>query len=55
MISGQSGQQFRILASEEMSDWTTIGEMTLGENGSSEFTDPVGNNFKSRFYILKSP
>jgi len=55
LLSGQAGQHLRILASEKMSDWSSIGEATIGTNGNSEFTDTNAFKFENRFYILRSP
>jgi len=55
LLSGHAGQQWRILASEDMSVWASIGEATVGGNGLYEFTDTTAKNSRNRFYLLKSP
>ncbi len=49
-VTGQAGYSYDILATEDLSVWTTIGTVTLGAEGSSQFIDPNAANLPARFY-----
>jgi len=51
--TGQPGQSYKVVCSQDLRTWAIIGTMTLGANGLGEFTDPVGNCQKSRIYRLE--
>jgi hypothetical protein len=49
-LKGLSGQQYDILATQNLTDWTVIGTVTLDASGSVDFTDPSAASFPKRFY-----
>jgi hypothetical protein len=54
-VSGNRGQPFEILASEDLKTWSVIRAAAPDEEGSVEFTDPDAARFPSRFYRTGSP
>jgi hypothetical protein len=50
ILRGQAGQRHSILATQNFTNWTVIGTVTLGASGSVNFTDPSAASFSRRFY-----
>ena len=44
------GHTYQILATTNLSNWTVIGTVTAGTNGSFQFTDTNAPNHRARFY-----
>jgi Fibronectin type III domain len=53
VVSGVSGKQYDILATQNLTTWTLIGTVTLGASGTVNFTDPNTANFSRRFYRIQ--
>jgi sulfur relay (sulfurtransferase) complex TusBCD TusD component (DsrE family) len=51
--TGQAGQPYNVLASQDLKTWTLIGTMTLDETGSGQFTDPAGTSLPNCVYRLQ--
>ena len=51
--TGQPGQTYNVLASQDRVTWTLIGTMTLDATGSGQFTDLAGTSLPSNFYRLQ--
>ena len=51
--TGQPGQTYNVLASQDLKTWTLIGILTLDATGSGQFTDPAGNSRPTCMYYLK--
>lgn len=49
-VKGLIGQEYDIEATEDFTTWTVIGTVTLGANGSLDFTDASAASFAKRFY-----
>jgi hypothetical protein len=49
-VNGQIGANYDILASQTLSDWAVIGNVTLDAGGSLDFTDTNAASFPKRFY-----
>lgn len=49
-VRGLAGQRHSILATQNFTNWTVIGTVTLGVSGSVTFTDPNAAGFSRRFY-----
>jgi len=49
-VRGLAGQRHSILATQNFTNWTVIGTVTLGVSGSVNFTDPNAASFSRRFY-----
>jgi hypothetical protein len=49
-VSGLSGSNYDILATQDFSAWTVIGTVTLDDSGSLDFTDTNAASFPQRFY-----
>jgi len=49
-VSGTIGQMYDIQATSDFETWAVIGTVTLGTNGSWDFTDTNTVNFPQRFY-----
>lgn len=49
-VKGLIGQVYDIEATEDFTAWTVIATVTLGAEGSLDFTDKSATNFAKRFY-----
>ncbi len=49
-VSGRVGEQYEILASEDLQTWKVLHDATLDEEGWVEFTDSDAGNYPSWFY-----
>ena len=49
-VSGLNSTTYEIQATQDFKTWTIIGTVTLGTNGSMDFTDTNAVNFPRRFY-----
>jgi hypothetical protein len=49
-VRGLAGQRHSILVTQNFTNWTVIGTVTLGASGSMTFTDPNAASFSRRFY-----
>lgn len=49
-LKGRIDHAYDIEATEDFATWAAIGTVTMGANGSSEFTDPNAASFPKRFY-----
>jgi hypothetical protein len=49
-VSGLIGHMYEIQATQNFTDWTVIGTVTLGASAAADFTDPNAANFLTRFY-----
>lgn len=52
--TGQSGQTYNVLCSQDLRTWTIIGSVTINAGGTFTFTDPAGADQPSRMYRLQS-
>jgi len=52
--TGQAGETYRVLCSEDWRVWNVIGVVTVNSNGEFSFTDPAGTSRPSRFYRLQA-
>jgi hypothetical protein len=52
-MKGLIGQQYDIEASQDLKTWAIISKVTLGSNGSMEFSDPDAADFPERFYRIR--
>ena len=52
VLNGAAGHTYDIQATQDFSAWTVIGTVTMGANGSSNFTDTNSASFSRRFYRL---
>ncbi len=52
-VTGQPGQTYDVLSSQDLETWTPIGTVTLDESGSGQFEDPVGTSLPSCLYRLR--
>jgi hypothetical protein len=52
--TGQPGQAYKVLCSEDLKIWTVIGVVTLDAGGSFQFTDPAATSRPRGFYRLQS-
>lgn len=51
--TGQPGQTYDVMASQNFSTWTVIGVVTLDASGSAQFSDPAKASMASRSYRLR--
>ena len=51
--TGQPGQMYNVLCSQDLMTWTLIGTMTLDATGSGQFSAPAGTGLPHRFYRLQ--
>jgi len=51
--TGQPGQTYDVLSSQNLVTWVFIGTMTLDGSGSGQFTDPVGTGRPNCVYRLQ--
>jgi hypothetical protein len=49
-VNGPIGHTYDILATQDFVTWTVIGNVTVGTNGSLNFTDTNAASFSKRFY-----
>ena len=49
-VRGLAGQKHNILVTQNLTNWTVIGTVTMGASGSVNFTDPNAASFSRRFY-----
>jgi hypothetical protein len=54
-VSGNTGPECHVLASANLTDWTDLGAVALGQDGSVEFDDPGETGVRCRFYRLVWP
>lgn len=52
--TGQPGQTYDVVCSEDLKTWTSIGTLTLDASGSGTFTDPAGTSRPRRLYRLQA-
>jgi fibronectin type 3 domain-containing protein len=53
-VSGVVGRTYQIQATQDLKNWATIGTVTIGAGGSTEFTDTSAGSFSQRFYRIWS-
>jgi hypothetical protein len=53
-VSGYAGDVYRVLASTNLSDWTSIATVT-NIGGAVQFNDTAMTNYSRRFYRLVMP
>jgi hypothetical protein len=55
--TGVSGLPYNLLAADSLpgSNWTSIGTVVPGPNGSWQFNDPAASNHPARYYRLATP
>ena len=51
--TGQPGDMFDVLASQDFRSWTTIGSVLIDASGSFQFVDPLSGQLPSRSYRLQ--
>jgi hypothetical protein len=51
--SGQPGQVYKVLSSQDLTAWTNIGAMTLDTAGSGRYTDPMVAPSPRKYYRLQ--
>jgi hypothetical protein len=51
--TGQAGQTYNVLCSQNLKDWTVIGAVTIGPSGAFSFTDPTSSTRPSGMYRLQ--
>jgi hypothetical protein len=51
--TGQPGQTFNVLSSQDLVQWTIIGTITLDVTGSGQFTDPASTSLPNCWYRLQ--
>ncbi len=51
--TGQSGQMYNVLSSQDFATWTLIGTVTVDAGGSFQFADPAGTSRPRCFYRLQ--
>ena len=51
-ISGPSGAQVTVLASQDLVNWTTLGQPSLSSGGSYSFVDTAAASLVNRFYVV---
>src|ERR1019366_7487959 len=52
--TGQPGQRYNVLSSQDLVSWTPIGTMTLDATGAGQFTDPASPSLPNCFYRLQA-
>jgi len=52
-VIGQANQTYDVQATQDFITWTVIGTVTMGVNGSSNFTDTNAAGFSKRFYRIR--
>ena len=52
-VTGTIGHTYNVQASQDLITWTVIGTVTMGANGSSNFTDTNAASFSKRFYRIQ--
>jgi hypothetical protein len=52
-VIGQAYQTYDVQATQDFIAWTVIGTVTIGVNGSSNFTDTNAASFSKRFYRIQ--
>lgn len=55
IVWGLPGDDCRLLASDNLIHWTTVGFGKIGENGCLEFMDPLASSAAPRFYQAPRP
>jgi hypothetical protein len=50
LLTGQIGQTYNLMATQDLKTWTVIGAVTIGASGSLGFIDTNAANFSKRFY-----
>jgi hypothetical protein len=50
--SGPPAYQYDVLATQRFTNWTVVGSLTIGANGTGQFTDTAAPNFTARSYRL---
>jgi hypothetical protein len=51
--TGPAAYSYDVLATQKFTNWTVIGTLTNGANGSGQFTDTAAPNYSSRSYRLR--
>jgi hypothetical protein len=49
---GQAGHTYDVEATQNLKTWTKIGTVTIGADGSFQYTDPTLATYAARFYRL---
>jgi hypothetical protein len=49
-VNGPAGHTYNIQATQDFITWTVIGTVTVGTNGTLNFTDTNAASFSKRFY-----
>jgi hypothetical protein len=52
VLNGHAGHNYDIQATQDFAAWTVIGTVTMGANGSLNFTDTNSASFSRRFYRI---
>ncbi len=53
IVTGPAGRSYDLLMTEDFTDWTVIGNVTIAAGGSTEFLDTNASNFQARFYRMQ--
>lgn len=53
-LKGRIGHTYEVEATEDFTTWTVIATLTLGANGSLDFTDKSAASFPKRFYRTRA-
>jgi hypothetical protein len=53
IVTGPAGRSYDLLVTQDLKDWTVIGNVTVGAGGSTEFLDTHTTDFRARFYRMQ--
>jgi hypothetical protein len=53
-VTGQPGQTYNVMCSQDFASWTLIGTVTLDASGCCQFTDPACSSRPNRVYCLQA-
>ncbi len=54
-ITGDPGETYNVLSSQDFQTWTPIGTVTIDASGSGQFTNSVGSSIGKSYYRLHAP
>ena len=49
-ITGQNGRDYEVQATQDFNDWTVLGTVTMGPEGTMSFSDPEVAYYPARYY-----
>jgi hypothetical protein len=52
--TGEAGQKYNVLCSQDLKVWTVMGAVTIDDGGSFQFTDPAASSRPKSFYRLQT-